>query len=129
MKEGYPDNWVRGTLIGNPETNEIHALDGERDEEGRYKLYEIVKKLQSGASAGAKLKVALERVAKLESMCDELYSALRAAEVEGLENGDFCEGEEASGPNGYYPDLEKRWVAQNSLLCPPEFDRTKTKEG
>ncbi len=43
MQEVYPDNWVRGSLIYNPETGEIHALDGDLGENGEYKLLEHVK--------------------------------------------------------------------------------------
>lgn len=51
--ESYPKNWVNINLMINPETNEIHAIGGNREEgEGdtKYIGYEIIKKLIKGYS-------------------------------------------------------------------------------
>jgi hypothetical protein len=45
--EGYPEGWVRVVLMINPETAEIHAIGGDREEgEGDtpYIGYEILKR-------------------------------------------------------------------------------------
>ncbi len=52
-EESYPTGWVKTTLMINPETNEIHAIGGDREEgEGdtKYIGYEIIKKLIKGYS-------------------------------------------------------------------------------
>lgn len=49
--EGYPSSWINANLMINPETNEIHAIGGDRetgDGDQLYIGYEIIKKLIKG---------------------------------------------------------------------------------